>query len=210
MKNIKKNADAKAIFGQLDTGFSSKIATKQRMRTGKQFKNGDLCPGVKISITKEATLNGDRKNEFAPEQFPKTVGRFSDRNCGENKGLERLTEPSEIKIAPEQFPKTVGRFSDRNCGENEGLERLIEPGGAKTALDNAILKAAEQAGRHYGDEGLVSYLEAQAVATPSPFLTLLGKLLGRGEAEHLDRVTRIEIVAPAFDENNKDEFYSHE
>jgi len=32
-------------------------------------------------------------------QFPKSVKRFSDKNCGKNKELERLTEPSEVKTA---------------------------------------------------------------------------------------------------------------
>jgi len=33
------------------------------------------------------------------KQFPKSVKRFSDKNCGKNKELERSTEPSEIKTA---------------------------------------------------------------------------------------------------------------
>jgi len=33
------------------------------------------------------------------EQFPKSVKRFSDKNCGKNTELERLTEPREVKTA---------------------------------------------------------------------------------------------------------------
>jgi len=33
------------------------------------------------------------------EKFPKSVKRFSDKNCGKNKELERLTEPNEVKTA---------------------------------------------------------------------------------------------------------------
>jgi len=33
--------------------------------------------------------------EFLLEQFPKSVQRFSDKNCGENKGLEQISD-SEI------------------------------------------------------------------------------------------------------------------
>lgn len=44
-------------------------------------------------------------------------------------------------------------------------------------LKDAILKAAESAGNKIGDDGLVSYLEAQATLNPGPFLSLLGKVL---------------------------------
>jgi len=33
------------------------------------------------------------------EHFPKSVKRFSDKKCGENKRLEPLVEPSETKTA---------------------------------------------------------------------------------------------------------------
>lgn len=41
-------------------------------------------------------------------------------------------------------------------------------------LKEAILEAAARAG---GKEGLIGYLEVQAVENPGPFLTLLGKVL---------------------------------
>jgi len=33
------------------------------------------------------------------EQFPKSVKRFSDKNCDETQELEQFVEPSETKIA---------------------------------------------------------------------------------------------------------------
>jgi len=36
---------------------------------------------------------------LALEQFLKSVKRFSDKNCGENKELEHSVEPSETKNA---------------------------------------------------------------------------------------------------------------
>jgi len=45
---------------------------------------------------------------------------------------------------------------------------------AATPLHAAILLAAEAAG---GGGGLVGYLTAQAIASPSSFITLLGKVL---------------------------------
>lgn len=44
-------------------------------------------------------------------------------------------------------------------------------------LKDAILMAAENAGNKVGSEGLVSYLEYQAVENPAPFIGLLGKVL---------------------------------
>jgi len=44
-------------------------------------------------------------------------------------------------------------------------------------LKDAILMAAENAGNKVGSEGLVSYLEHQAVENPAPFIGLLGKVL---------------------------------
>jgi len=47
------------------------------------------------------------------EQFPKSVKRFSDKNCGKNKGLEHLASPSEAKNALEIFSqKRVKRVLD--------------------------------------------------------------------------------------------------
>jgi len=44
-------------------------------------------------------------------------------------------------------------------------------------LKDAILKAAERAGNKVGNDGLVSYLEVQAIENPGPFMSLLGKVL---------------------------------
>jgi len=44
-------------------------------------------------------------------------------------------------------------------------------------LKDAILKAAERAGNKVGNDGLVSYLEVQAIENPGPFMALLGKVL---------------------------------
>lgn len=71
-------------------------------------------------------------------------------------------------------------------------------------LKDAILKAAEGAG---GSEGLVGYLQTQAVLNPGPFMALLGKVLpmqvtGEGGGP-IQTVTRIELVAPGHD-NSED------
>ena len=44
-------------------------------------------------------------------------------------------------------------------------------------LKDAIIKAAQNAGNKVGADGLVSYLEHQAIENPGPFMGLLGKVL---------------------------------
>jgi hypothetical protein len=62
---------------------------------------------------------------------------------------------------PKGTPKTGGR--------KKGTPNKIS-----SALKEAILEAAEQAG---GEQGIVGYLVAQALANPAAFISLLGKVL---------------------------------
>ena len=69
---------------------------------------------------------------------------------------------------------------------------------ASGILKEAILKAAIKAGNQLGEDGLVSYLEAQALKNASSFLTLLGKVLPaelNSDGQELKTVTKIELVA---------------
>lgn len=74
------------------------------------------------------------------------------------------------------------------------------PNKTTAILKDAILRAAEKAGKRYGSEGMVSYLEAQATENPGPFMALLGKVLPMQVAMDPDNplkvVHRIELVAP--------------
>lgn len=67
-------------------------------------------------------------------------------------------------------------------------------------LKDAILKAAEKAGKKHGKDGMISYLEAQAEKNPGPFMALLGKVLPMqietDPNNPLQVVHRIELVAP--------------
>ena len=49
------------------------------------------------------------------------------------------------------------------------------PNKTTALLKDAILLAAQKAGG--GEDGLVNYLQQQAIANPGPFLSLLGKVL---------------------------------
>ncbi|WP_198039408.1 hypothetical protein [Bartonella refiksaydamii] len=65
-------------------------------------------------------------------------------------------------------------------------------------FNEALLTAAEQAGYHYGEDGLVSYLQYHALNNPVPFFSLLAKVLPlqvTGEdGGKVKTISRIEIV----------------
>lgn len=79
------------------------------------------------------------------------------------------------------------------------------PNRTTALLKDAILKAAEAAGNKVGNDGMVSYLTTQAELNPGPFMSLLGKVLPMqviGDPDQpLHMVTRIELVAPGYDDS---------
>ncbi len=74
-------------------------------------------------------------------------------------------------------------------------------------LKEAVIKAAERAGERYGDDGLISYLEKQALKCPAAYLSLLGKILplqvtGK-DGGAIKMIGRVEI-APLVNDNQTD------
>lgn len=61
-------------------------------------------------------------------------------------------------------------------GHKTGGRVAGTPNRNTTLLKDAILMAAQRAGGG-GDDGLVHYLEEQAIANPGPFMAMLGKVL---------------------------------
>lgn len=74
------------------------------------------------------------------------------------------------------------------------------PNKVTALLKDAILQAAENAGNKIGNDGLVSYLEQQALEHPGPFMALLGKVLplqiGADASIPLFSEIRLVAVAP--------------
>jgi hypothetical protein len=60
--------------------------------------------------------------------------------------------------------------------QKTGGRKKGTPNKTTALLKDAILKAAQKAGGD-GDEGLAKYLQSQAIANPTAFLSLLGKVL---------------------------------
>lgn len=65
-------------------------------------------------------------------------------------------------------------------------------------FNEALLTAAEQAGYHYGEDGLVSYLQYHALNNPVPFFSLLAKVLPLqvtgDDGGEVKTISRVEIV----------------
>lgn len=77
-----------------------------------------------------------------------------------------MTISKQVATAERPKPPAAGK------GRKKGV-----PNKTTALLKDAILKAAEAAGNKVGNDGIVSYLTAQAEENPGPFMTLLGKVL---------------------------------
>ncbi|AGF74963.1 hypothetical protein BAnh1_10950 [Bartonella australis AUST/NH1] len=96
------------------------------------------------------------------------------------------------------------RLSSRGRGRPKGsLNKTTK------LLKDALIAAAEQAGSHYGHDGLVSYLQYHAINNPVPFFSLLAKVLplqvtgeGGGNVQTISRVEIIPVVPSDAATNN--------
>ncbi|MET3590555.1 hypothetical protein ABID23_001671 [Bartonella silvatica] len=75
-------------------------------------------------------------------------------------------------------------------------------------LKEAVVKAAENAGNKIGKDGLISYLEKQAMECPAAYLALLGKILPlqvTGEdGGAIKMITRVEIAPLTMNDDKTD------
>ncbi|UNE54943.1 hypothetical protein [Bartonella machadoae] len=74
-------------------------------------------------------------------------------------------------------------------------------------LKEAVVRAAENAGNKIGNEGLISYLEKQAMDCPAAYLALLGKVLPlqvTGEDGGAVKIIGRVEIAPLIDDDKTD------
>lgn len=75
-------------------------------------------------------------------------------------------------------------------------------------LRKSVGKAAALAGKEFGEEGLVSYLQHQALKKPNAFMALMLKVAMPeldAAAKITSNITRIELVAPEHKELEESE-----
>ena len=162
-------------------------------------------------IEKETVQNSDGYEENAAlskVRREKEVGRQVLGNEGmaarSSGAVETKTVQDEDdgkgKLSPESRDvlKTMPTVAKATKKAAQKKREAVREKKASGILKEAILKAAIKAGNQLGEDGLVSYLEAQALKNASSFLTLLGKVLPaelNSDGQELKTVTKIELVA---------------
>jgi len=107
-------------------------------------------------------------------------------------------KPAAKKAAAGAAAKKTGTAAKKPAGRKQ-------PELKRRDLQKAILAAAAAAGEECGPGGLVAYLQRQALATPSPFLTLLGKALAEEEELAAPELRLIELVPAALPPRTEEE-----
>jgi len=80
-----------------DSGTTGLVDGTRRLKSDLRFEACGTIDEANAAIG--LVLLHLNKEEGRLEQFPKSVKRFSDKNCGKNKELEQFVEPSETKTA---------------------------------------------------------------------------------------------------------------
>lgn len=152
---------------------------------------------------KETSKATRKKTVIAAKETGKTAGdattlkaKVAAKNINGTVGGKhgKAIDESANRVTGETPQKRTDKAIDERLDEAAD-KRVCK---ATKLLKDAILKAAEQAGNQLGEDGLVSYLEAQALKNASSFLTLLGKVLPAelaNNGQEIKTVTKIELVA---------------
>ena len=169
--------------------------------------------------TLENVLESKEKAARSRVKCEKKIGRqvFDDEKmAGHSSGaVERKTvqagDDGNGKLPLESNAVLKTMPTEKSLTKKKAAQKKREAVREKKAsgiLKEAILKAAIKAGNQLGEDGLVSYLEAQALKNASSFLTLLGKVLPaelNSDGQELKTVTKIELVALKNHKSSKNE-----
>ena len=172
---------------------------KMVARSSAEFKK-EMLENVLESKEKAALSKVRREKEIGRQVFD------DEKMAGHSSGaVERKTvqagDDGNGKLPLENNAVLKTMPTEKSLTKKKAAQKKREAVREKKAsgiLKEAILKAAIKAGNQLGEDGLVSYLEAQALKNASSFLTLLGKVLPaelNSEGQELKTVTKIELVA---------------
>lgn len=171
------------------TGKTASDATILKATTAAKNINGTVGGKRRKAIDESANrVTGERQNETPQKRPDKAIGERPDEAADKRVCKAAGKRPNEAD--GESANKATDRKPDKTTGKR--------PDKATKLLKDAILKAAIKAGNQLGEDGLVSYLEAQALKNASSFLTLLGKVLPEelnNNGQQIKTVTKIELVA---------------
>lgn len=180
--------EAEELLGNLDA--EQKQAEAALKETSKATRKKTV-----IAAKETGKTAGDAttlKAKVAAKNINGTVGGKHGKAIDES--ANRVTGETPQKRTDKAIDERLDEAADKRVCKATGKR----PDKATKLLKDAILKAAEQAGNQLGEDGLVSYLEAQALKNASSFLTLLGKVLPAelaNNGQEIKTVTKIELVA---------------
>ncbi len=199
MSGNKEKAARSGVRREKEVGRQVLGNEKMAARSSAEFKKEML----------ENVLESKKKAARSRVKCEKKIGRqvFDDEKmAGHSSGaVERKTvqagDDGNGKLPVESHDVMKTMPAEKSLSKGKAAQKKREGVGDNKAsgiLKEAILKAAIKAGNQLGEDGLVSYLEAQALKNASSFLTLLGKVLPaelNSDGKELKTVTKIELVA---------------
>lgn len=151
-----------------------------------------------IAAKKTGKRAGEAMEKTSKKETGKTASDATNLAKAAATNINKTVGEKHGKIVDERPAKVTGEKPDEATEKRQNKATGKRPDKATKLLKNAILKAAIKAGNQLGEDGLVSYLEAQALKNASSFLTLLGKVLPAelaNNGQEIKTVTKIELVA---------------
>ena len=188
--NANKN-EAEELLSNLDA--EQKQAEAALKETSKATRKKTVIAAKETGETAKMT------GKTAGVAMEKTSKKTTGKTAGDATILKATTAAKNINgTVGGKRRKAIDESANRVTGERQNETPQKRPDKATKLLKDAILMAAIKAGNQLGEEGLVSYLEAQALKNASSFLTLLGKVLPaelNNNGQEIKTVTKIELVA---------------
>ena len=171
---------------------------KMAARSSVEFKKETL-ENVSGSKEKEITLTTRIRKQTLQKMFG-NEGMAAHSSGAVERKIVQAGDDGNGKLPLESNAVLKTKPAEKSLTKKAAQKKREAVGEKKASgiLKEAILKAAIKAGNQLGKDGLVSYLEAQALKNASSFLTLLGKVLPaelNSEGQELKTVTKIELVA---------------
>ena len=167
-------------------------------RSSVEFKKETL-ENVSGSKEKEITLTTRIRKQTLQKMFGNEGMAARSSGAVERKIVQDEDDgEGKLPLESNAVLKTMPTVAKATKKAAQKKREAIREKKASGILKEAILKAAIKAGNQLGEDGLVSYLEAQALKNASSFLTLLGKVLPaelNSDGQEFKTVTKIELVA---------------
>ena len=205
LKETSKATRKKTVMAAKETGKTADVAMEKTSKktTGKTASDATILKTTTAAKNINGTVGGKRRkaidesaNRVTDEKPDETPQKRPDKAIGErpDEAADKRVCKATGKRPNEADGESANKATDRKPDKTTGKR----PDKATKLLKDAILKAAIKAGNQLGEDGLVSYLEAQALKNASSFLTLLGKVLPaelNNNGQQIKTVTKIELVA---------------